>query len=304
MTAKPKAEITTARRSAPTKLQQSEGETTRLPPLASPLKWAGGKRWLAPRINILYEPYRKRRLVEPFCGGLGISLQLRPERALLNDFNEHLINFYKQVRKGWDWENWDIKRTNSKDQYYRNRTRFNTLVKEEDTRNTEAAQLFYYLNRTCFNGLCRFSKSGFFNVPFGSYKTVQMLEDLEAYKRAFAKWQFTNVSFEKVPLKRTDFVYADPPYDTEFRHYSPDGFTWEQQQDLARFLANHPGPVVLSNSFTKRIRQLYARYGFDLEFRHAPRRISSDGDRSQAWEIVAGRNLGGRLFSAPTLPAP
>ena len=60
-----------------------------------PLKWAGGKRWLVPRLRELYEPHRHRRFVAPFCGGLGDVLGVWPRRALLNDANPQLINFYR-----------------------------------------------------------------------------------------------------------------------------------------------------------------------------------------------------------------
>ncbi len=67
---------------------------------SAPLKWAGGKRWLADTIAELYAPHRHRRLVEPFVGGLAIALTLKPERALLNDINPHLINFYRWLQRG------------------------------------------------------------------------------------------------------------------------------------------------------------------------------------------------------------
>lgn len=54
-------------------------------PVRPPLKWAGGKRWLAPYLAELWAAHQRRRLVEPFCGGLGVALSLRPKRALLND---------------------------------------------------------------------------------------------------------------------------------------------------------------------------------------------------------------------------
>ncbi|CAG0971204.1 partial Modification methylase DpnIIA, partial [Anaerolineae bacterium] len=73
-------------------------------PLKPPLKWAGGKRWLVPRLQLLWEVHLKQypeaRLVEPFCGGLAVTLGLQPERALLNDINPHLINFYRWLQKG------------------------------------------------------------------------------------------------------------------------------------------------------------------------------------------------------------
>ena len=67
------------------------------------LKWAGGKRWLVPRLSTVWNMYRlfgpEPRLVEPFCGGLSVSLGLNPQEALLNDINSCLINLYEQVQK-------------------------------------------------------------------------------------------------------------------------------------------------------------------------------------------------------------
>src|SRR6187549_563381 len=65
-----------------------------------PLKWAGGKRWQLSHLRPLWEPHRHRRLVEPFCGGLAVTLGLMPSRAMLNDVNPHVINFYRWVQRG------------------------------------------------------------------------------------------------------------------------------------------------------------------------------------------------------------
>src|ERR1700682_6565026 len=70
------------------------------PSLRPPLKWAGGKRWQVPHLRPLWLPHAKLRLVEPFAGGLAVTLGLLPERALLNDANPHLINFYRWLQKG------------------------------------------------------------------------------------------------------------------------------------------------------------------------------------------------------------
>ena len=63
------------------------------------LKWAGGKRWLAPKIKEIFEQTNSKRLVEPFCGGLSVCLEVNPSTALINDLNLHLINFYYKGRK-------------------------------------------------------------------------------------------------------------------------------------------------------------------------------------------------------------
>ena len=75
-------------------------ETSALPAVKPPLKWAGGKRWLVPYLRPLWRQHAWRRLVEPFCGGLAVSLELRPQTALLNDANPHLINFYTWLQEG------------------------------------------------------------------------------------------------------------------------------------------------------------------------------------------------------------
>ena len=59
----------------------------------------------------------------------------------------------------------------------------------------------------------------------------------------------------------------------------------------ARWLARHPGPVVLSNQATNRIIDLYQRLGFALKFLQAPRLISCTGDRTPAREVLAIRNF-------------
>ena len=218
------------------------------------------------------------------CGGLAVTLGLMPDRALLNDVNPHLINFYRWVKAGLTLT---LPMKNDSMLYYEYRQRFNQLIREGKADSSEAAQLFYYLNRTGYNGLCRFNRRGEFNVPFGRYKRINYEPDLTSYRKAFARWEFRVGDFAAVPLDRDDFVYADPPYDVEFTQYAQDGFRWEDQVRLAEWLAQHPGPVVLSNQATKRIVALYERCGFQLRFLHAPRMISCNGDRTRALEVLA-----------------
>ncbi len=151
--------------------------------------------------------------------------------------------------------------------------------------------LFYYLNRTGYNGLCRFNRAGEFNVPFGRYTKITYRSDFSEYPYVFKDWEFTNQHFERILLDPDDFVYADPPYDVEFRQYSKDGFDWENQVKTAEWLAEHPGPVILSNQATKRVIALYQKLGYRLRFLSAPRRISCTGDRTPAPEVLAIRNL-------------
>lgn len=265
--------------------QSIEPRTHQLPP---PLKWAGGKRWLAPRLENMYRPFRHLRWVEPFVGGLGVALYVHPEKALLNDINQHVINFYRWLQRGLVVT---IALKNDSDLYYKHRSRLNELIRQGKERSQEAAMLFYYLNRTGFNGLCRFNRKGEFNVPFGRYKTINYIKDFSAYAEVLRRWEFTSVDFEALSVGEEDFIYADPPYDVEFTSYSSVEFTWQDQVRLARWLASRPGPVVASNQATSRILELYDDLGFHIEIVEAPRRISSNGNREPALEMLAWRNL-------------
>lgn len=252
--------------------------------LKPPLKWAGGKRWLVPHLQSIWEANKHRRYVEPFCGGLAVVLGLQPKQALLNDVNPHLINFYRQIQDGLRIS---VRVANDVELFYRHRERFNRLIKKGKAYTKEGAQLFYYLNRTCYNGLCRFNKSGDFNVPFGTYKAINYAKDFSDYASVFGQWEFSNKDIEALELEVEDFVYADPPYDVEFTTYSAGGFSWNDQVRTAKLLAAHRGPVVISNQATPRIIELYEECGFELTYLDAPRRISCTGDRTAAREVLA-----------------
>src|SRR5206468_6120339 len=205
-----------------------------------------------------------------------------------NDVNSHLIDFYRWLQNGLRIE---LRMENDEGLFYAHRERFNALLACGQGSSREAAALFYYLNRTGFNGLCRFNRSGEFNVPFGRYTRIGYIRDFNAYRERFRDWTFTNTDVEAIPVESGDFVYADPPYDVEFTQYAKDGFTWEDQQRTAAWLAKHRGPVVLVNQATPRIERLYRQLGFEVSFLVAPRRISCTGNRTPAREIVAARNL-------------
>ena len=256
--------------------------------LRPPLKWAGGKRWLIPEFQRVWARYPGRRLVEPFCGGLATTLATMPERALVNDINPHPINCYRWIQRGLQTETPFL---NDRATFYRYRARFNALVHSGKERSKEAAELFYYLNRTCYNGLCRFNQRGEFNVPYGKYRTIHYILDFTLYARAIKNWTFMTGDFEQVPLEPDDFVYADPPYDVQFRQYSKEGFSWEDQVRLVDWLVAHPGPVLLSNEATERVTRLYRSRGFELKYLSAPRRISCNGDRTPAREVLAMRGV-------------
>jgi DNA adenine methylase len=249
------------------------------------VKWAGGKRWLVPRVEKIWRCYSDRRLVEPFCGGLAIALGLQPKRALLNDINPYLINLYLRIQEGLDLLKADFKN----DRAYYDETR--NLFNDSNELSKESAIQFYYLNRTGFNGLCRFNKKGGYNVPFGKYKTVKYLNTFEAHQKAFEGWEFTSTTFEDVDVQERDLLYVDPPYDNGFVQYSKGGFSWEDQVKLANWIVERGVPAIASNLATDRIIALYKDLGFKIELIEAPRKISCNGDRRPVVEMFATYNI-------------
>jgi DNA adenine methylase len=180
---------------------------------------------------------------------------------------------------------------NSSEVYYTYREEFNKLITTGREKSQKSAELFFYLNKTCFNGLCRFNSQGKFNVPFGRYSKINYSVDLKKYKEVFSKWDFTVGSFSEIKLADDDFVYADPPYDVVFRNYSKDGFDWEDQEMVVDWLSNHHGPVIASNSATEHIIELYKKNGYKLHFMKERINIKAKGERSPADVVIATKNV-------------
>ena len=95
----------------------------------------------------------------------------------------------------------------------------------------------------------RYNARGDFNVPYGGigYNSKSMRKKLDYYLSAPLHDRFTqttifNQDFE-VFLKRNtpsknDFIFLDPPYDSEFSTYAQNEFTLSDQQRLANYLLN------------------------------------------------------------------
>lgn len=264
-------------------------DTNKRKSLKSLVKWAGGKAWFSDVIVSLFESNKKTRFIEPFAGGMSSAIAIKSEETLINDINPHLINFYKQVQNGLTVT---LTMEYCKTRYYKYREMFNENIKKGEINTPEMAQLFFYLNKTGFNGMCRFNRSGFFNVPFGKYKTVNYHKDFLMYKALFEKWEFRCEDFVQIETTKDDFTFIDSPYDDSFADYSQDGFKWDDQVRTAEWAAKMEGPVVMTNKATDRIIELYDSLGFKVRVIKARRTISSKADeRKPVWEVIAYKNI-------------
>lgn len=250
------------------------------------IKWAGGKRWLTPTIQNVWNIKKYDRIVEPFCGGMAISLGIEPVNALVNDVNPYLINLYRWIQRGLII---DLDFVNESDYYYERRQDFNNLIQSGDIESKKLAELFLYLNKYGFNGLCRFNNKGLYNVPFGKYTKLNIPKDLTHYSTLITNWTLCCGDFYMLTshICNNDLLYVDPPYDVQFTKYSQVDFKWDDQMRLAKWLEKLPCDVIASNQATPRVIDLYTSLGFRIEFIDAPRRISCTGDRTAAKEILA-----------------
>jgi DNA adenine methylase len=176
---------------------------------------------------------------------------------------------------------------NTSEQYYKNRDRFNEIIASGDILTPECAEILYYLNKTSTNGLMRFNLKGFFNAAKGSYETINYRTDFDDYTDILNKWEFMCGDFKNVPLDKSDFIYADPPYDETFTKYSKKQFNWYDQTRLANWLSKHPGMVIASNNATDRIVELYSNCGFEIELIEVPKKICLSGYRKPMMEMFA-----------------
>ena len=258
------------------------------------LKWAGGKYGLVDNINQRLP--EGKMLVEPFVGAGSVFLNSDFESYLLADINADLIHLYQLLKSQPDVFIRDAAAlftacNNEKTAYYEHRVAFN---QERDR--YRRALLFLYLNRHGYNGLCRYNKSGGFNVPFGSYKKPYFPErELWFFAEKAQKATFVCQSYTEVFAKaQADQVfYCDPPYaplsSTGFTTYAANGFTLDDQAILARLARETAAqgiPVLVSNHDIPLTRELYR--GADLEVVAVKRTISRNGgSRRKVDELLA-----------------
>lgn len=266
------------------------------------LKWAGGKRQLNEE---LYRriPEHFEKYFEPFLGGASFLVNLynhgRINNAIVSDLNPELINFYKVIKdcpdtfiNGMN----KVQLNNDAGTYYSNRAQFNEILGNIEF-SLQRSILFLYLNKHCYNGLWRVNSSGKFNVPYGRYKTVNMLdkENLYGFSSMLQNIEIENLDFE-ICVKgahKNDFVYFDPPYQplnktSSFTGYTYQGFNFNEQLRLFkvfRSLTASGVKVMLSNSYSEEIKELYN--DFNIEVVDAKRYINSVGtSRTGAKELI------------------
>ncbi len=276
------------------------------------VKWAGGKRQIIDKLK-QYVPDEYNTYYEPFIGGGALLFELAPKNAVINDSNEELMNVYKclcdeeKFKKMCSLLN-HYETEHSEDFYYEIRNKDknkNTYNRLSDY--TKAARTIY-LNKACFNGLYRVNKKNEFNVPFGKKTKVNTYEGSNLITVSnyltMNNIKILSVDFEEAvkDVKEKDFVYFDPPYDSEtstFNSYTEEGFSKDEQIRLAKVfkeLDRKGAFVMLSNHNTSLINDLYKEYNIHLI--EAKRNINSNGKkRGKVEEVIITNYENDRKFA-------
>lgn len=224
------------------------------------IKWVGGKTQLLEQIDAQlpadFNTWEDVTYIEPFVGGgamLFYMLQRYPniQRAVINDVNPDLTTCFRTVRdypeelicslhdiQGayYELETEEAR----KDFYLAVRERYN----EKNLDPIENTTKFFFLNRTCFNGLYRVNKKGLFNVPFGKYANP-MICDEQTIRKDSELLQHVEIltgDFEKTfdHAQGKTLFYFDPPYrplsDTSsFNDYAKEAFNDTEQIRLKEY---------------------------------------------------------------------
>lgn len=291
------------------------------------LKWAGGKTQLLDEIRCYY-PFDQgiTKYAEPFVGGGAVLFDVLSrfdlEAIYISDVNYDLINVYRTVKDNvealilllekYQADYYALDMDSRKDYYMKQRERFNELKKsKENGEDLERAALMVFLNRTCFNGLFRVNKKGFFNVPVGAYKKP-LICDTENLRLVAEKLKNVTMvcgDFKESAafIDKNTFVYFDPPYrplttSASFTAYNESDFNDESQKELAIFakaMADKGAKVLLSNSDPKNIDEednffddLYA--GFNIRRVGASRMINSKASKRGKISELLISNIEGR----------
>lgn len=240
------------------------------------IKWVGGKTQLIEQLDALlpadFDNWENATYIEPFVGGgamLFYMLQKYPniKTAVINDVNPDLTTCYQTVRDypeelissllsiQDDYKS--LKTEEDRKSFYISvRDRYN----QKNLNPIENTTMFFFLNRTCFNGLYRVNKHGTFNVPFGKYTNPQICDEatIRCDSALLKNVTIMTGDFEKTfsHAQRNTIFYFDPPYrplsnTSSFNDYTKEAFNDDAQIRLKKYCdkINDAGfKFMLSNS--------------------------------------------------------
>ncbi len=259
------------------------------------VKWAGGKRQLIPEIE-KHLPEKFSSYYEPFLGGGALLFHLLSEnknlKGYVSDLNSDLILSYVTIRDNLNGLLKSLQKHS--DKYFSDSKSYYYSVRETNPiSQIEKVSRLLFMNRTCFNGLYRVNSKGKFNVPLGRYSNPNIVQEENLHSvnqflnhnKIIIKCQDFSSTVEKT--KKGDFVYFDPPYQpvsktANFTSYTNGNFGLNDLKRLAKVsnqLSKKGANVLLSNSSSKQVRELFSSKDWEIFEIEANRAINSDSNK-------------------------
>lgn len=257
------------------------------------LKYRGGKSREIPRF-LQYIPDDFDRYIEPFFGGGAVYFYLEPENAILNDINERLMRFYRQLRDDYSEmrvqldeiqrvyetnqaaykkakaENPDKRVPNDNEElYYKMRELFN----HPDDSWLDGV-IYFFINKTAYSGMIRYNNHGEYNVPFGRYPNLNTQLITERHSRLLRGAELYNLDYKAIfnMAREDDFIFLDPPYDCIFNDYGNidmmNGFDEAEHRRLAEDFRNLSCRALMVIGKTPLMMDLYGDYVFDEYYKN------------------------------------
>ena len=257
------------------------------------LKYRGGKSREIPRF-IQYIPKDFNRYIEPFFGGGALYFHLEPHNAIINDVNDRLMMFYRQLRdeypkmreqlnelqKSYEENQAEFKRKKAispeervpnanEDLYYRIRDLFN---RPDDS--YMDGVLYFFINKTAYSGMIRYNNNGQYNVPFGRYPNLNTQLVTRKHSDLLQGADLFSVDYKQIfdMAKEDDFIFLDPPYDCVFNDYGNidmiNGFDETEHRRLASDFRELPCKALMVIGKTPLTEELYGDFIYDEYYKN------------------------------------
>ena len=257
------------------------------------LKYRGGKSREIPCF-LQYIPDDFNRYIEPFFGGGAVYFYLEPDNAILNDVNERLMTFYRQLKDNYPQMRKQLDELQR--QYELNQATYKKLkAKNPDERVPNVNEdlyyhirdlfnhpgdtyldgvLYFFINKTAYSGKIRYNNSGDYNVAFGRYPNLNTRLITRQHSKLLQGAELFNVDYKQIfdMAEEDDFIFLDPPYDCVFNDYGNidmmNGFDETEHRRLAADFRNLPCRALMVIGKTPLTQELYNGFIFDEYYKN------------------------------------
>ena len=156
-----------------------------------------------------------------------------------------------------------------KSAFYMQMRFFLNNINKLDFNNVEKTVIFYFIRNYAYSGMFRYNNNGEFNVPYGgiAYNKNSFKRKIDNFKSEHLIKKLKNteigdtdfhIFMNKWSLKRKDFIFLDPPYDTDFSTYNKNEFEKNDQKRLADYLIKErKAKWMIVIKYTEYIHNLY-----------------------------------------------